>query len=158
MEHRVVVAHGTDEGPDAHRQQHRQGEHDRRVPEAEPEPDRERPRHRVVLRPVAQQLASRVVDRRDVVGVERVPHAEGVGQQADAHREDGVVAAERESLRDDEPEQDAEAHDVQDHDDGGHAGEAASVGPVESVPPPLHAWLRVMGCSVRSSGTWSPRA
>jgi hypothetical protein len=48
-------------------EQQREHEHDRGVPEREEEPDAQRPlafRH---------QLASGVVDRGDVVGVERVP-------------------------------------------------------------------------------------
>ena len=46
----------------------------------------------VVATPVVEELACRVVDGRDVVGVEGVAQAERVGQQADADRELAAVA------------------------------------------------------------------
>ncbi len=54
-----------------------EGEHDARVPEREEEPDPER------LLAVLAELARRVVDRGDVVGVERVPQAERVSERAE---------------------------------------------------------------------------
>ena len=50
-------------------------------PEREPEPDAQRPLA------LAHQLAGRVVDRRDVVGVERVAHPERVRGDPDPDRE-----------------------------------------------------------------------
>src|SRR5262249_14412996 len=60
-------------------------EDDRRVAEREEEPRRERPP------PVLELAARDVVDRRNVVGVERVPQAEGVRQRAEP-RERGMGA------------------------------------------------------------------
>ena len=67
-----------------------------RVAEREEEPHAERPLA------VAHQLARRVVDRADVVGVEGVAHAERVGRDADADAED--AASELQVLRRDEAE------------------------------------------------------
>ena len=67
-------------------QQEGEQEHDRRVPEGEPEPDRQRPPR--TLGAVGEQLAGGVVDGGDVVGVERVPQPEGVGEDPDADRVD----------------------------------------------------------------------
>ncbi len=49
------------------------------MPKREEEADGQRPLA------VPDQLAGRVVDRGDVVGVERVPHPEGVGEHSGAH-------------------------------------------------------------------------
>ena len=72
-----------------------------RVAEREEEPDAQRPLA------VAHQLARRVVDRADVVGVEGVAHAERVGGDADADAED--AAPELQVLRRDEAEEQPEA-------------------------------------------------
>ncbi len=61
--------------PGRDRDHDRQADHDRRVAEREEEAHRDRPLA------VLHQLAGRVVDRRDVVGVDRVAEAEGVGQE-----------------------------------------------------------------------------
>src|SRR4051795_4461710 len=84
-----------------------------------------------------EKLAGGVVDRRDVVGVEGVSKAEGVGQDADPDGEDRLVAAEREVLRGDEAEQDPEADDVEQHDEPGHAPQRASVGRTEVTTEPV---------------------
>ena len=57
-------------------------EDDARVTEGEREPDAER------SLAVADQLAGRVVDRRDVVGVERMAHPKRVGQDTGAESKD----------------------------------------------------------------------
>src|SRR5205085_7065918 len=59
------------------REARREREHDRRVPEAEEEADAER------ALAVGEELPRRVVDRRDVVGVEGVSQPEGVGERAE---------------------------------------------------------------------------
>ena len=84
------------------------------MPEREEEPDAERPLA------LLHELARRVVDGRDVVGVEGVAHAQRVGGQADAGGE-GAAGAEAEVVRDDDPEEQAEADDVQADDRGGQA-------------------------------------
>ncbi len=78
---RAVVLDRPVERADADREQEREREHDRRVPEREPEADAQR------ALALAHQLARRVVDRRDVVGVERVPQPERVRRHADPDRE-----------------------------------------------------------------------
>ena len=70
------------EGADAEVQEDRQHEHDAGVPEGEEEAHRQRPLA------VIDELAGGVVDGRDVVGVEGMPHAERVGQDAGAEAED----------------------------------------------------------------------
>ena len=65
-------------------QQHGQGEHDAGVPQGEEKPHAQR------ALSVAQKLAGGVVNRRDVVGVERVSHPEGVGQRPRPEAEDPV--------------------------------------------------------------------
>ena len=76
-------------------------EDDRRVAEREEEPDPER------ALAFLEELPGRVVDRGDVVGVERVPEAEGVGEHPEAG-ERGVVAR----VEEEQPP----AGDVQEHD------------------------------------------
>ena len=71
---------------DPEREQQREREDDRGVPEREEEADAERPLA------VGHQLARRVVDRRDVVGVEGVAQPERVGGDADAEPEDAAAA------------------------------------------------------------------
>ena len=87
--------------------QEREREHDRRVPEREPEADAQR------ALALAHQLAGRVVDRGDVVGVERVAQPERVGGDADPDREragrpEVVVARRDECEQRREPERRAE--------------------------------------------------
>ena len=53
----------------------RQADHDGRMAEREKQPDRDRPLAGL------HQLAGDIVDRRDVVGIDRMPKAEAVGQQ-----------------------------------------------------------------------------
>ena len=62
-----------------------------------------------------------------MIGVEGVAQSEGVGEYADSDGEDRMVAADVVVPRNDEAEQDSEAQDVQDHDERGHAGQAAPV-------------------------------
>ncbi len=102
----VVVADLPGECPDPEPEQEGQGEHHRRVAEGEPEPDRQRS-----AAAVGEQLAGGVVDRGDVVGVEGVPQAEGVGEHA-------------------------EPQDVQQRDEPEHAGERPAVVAVEGGTPP----------------------
>ena len=87
-------------------------EHDGRVAEREEEADAERPLA------LLQQEADGVVDRRDVVGVERVAQPEHVGDEAEAdERRMGARVVEVQ----------APARDVQGRDEAVEAGE----------PPPL---------------------
>ncbi len=125
------------------REQERQREHDRGVAEGEPEPDRERladlgAGHAggFLLGVVGHQLARGVVDRRDVVGVERVPQPERVREDADADREDRVVTAEVVVVRHHEAEQDAEADDVQQDDEPVHPAERGPVAPGQAAAEP----------------------
>ena len=86
-----------------------------RMAEREEEADAQRPLA------VGHQLAGRVVDGGDVIGIEGVAHPERVGRDADADAED--AGAELEVLRRDEPEQQSEADDVQgDDDEREHSG------------------------------------
>ena len=68
--------------------------------------------------PVVHQLAGGVVDRGDVVSVERVPQPQCVGGQSNADSEDFV--AEAEVLRCDEHHQRDPADEVQARDDAEH--------------------------------------
>jgi hypothetical protein len=81
------------------------------VPEREEEADT----HRAL--PVLQQLAGGVVDRGDVIGVERVPEAEGVGERSET-RESRVGAR---VIEEQPPAEEVEEQDG--------AGEAAEPGP-----------------------------
>ena len=122
-------------------QQQSKAADDRRMAEGEPETHRERlagvlgahaggpPRF-----VVGHQLPGRVVHCGDVVGIERVPEPERVGENPHAHVEDGVVAAEVVVVRHDQPEQDAEAGHVQGEDQRRHAGETATVMPIQACP------------------------
>ena len=100
--------------PGGHCQPGREPEDDRRVAEREEEAGAER------ALPVLQQLPRRVVDRRDVVGVECVPQAERVRERG----EPGQRRVARQVV-----EEEAEAEHVQEHDSGREAAE----------PPPLGA-------------------
>ena len=103
---RVVVLHLAVERLDADREQEREHEHDRRVPEREEEADAQRPLA------FGHQLARGVVDRRDVVGVEGVAHAERVGGHAGPDRE-RPRAPEVVVVRRDDRDQEEEAERVQ---------------------------------------------
>jgi hypothetical protein len=129
---RAVVRHLPGERAHAEGEQERQGEHDRGVAEGEPEAHRERP-PAARRAAVGEQLAGGVVHRGDVVGVEGVPQAEAVGQQADADAEH-LAVAEAQVGRGDRAEEDAEAHDVQQHDDGAHRQQGDPLGPVQRGP------------------------
>ena len=122
-----VVGHLAGQALDPPREQRSQHEHDRRVTQREEESDAERPLT------VAHQLAGRVVDRGDVVGVEGVPHAERVCRDPDSEAEHGAVA-EGELRRHDESEQQPEADDVERGDGGEQTG----------GPPPLGGRQRVL--------------
>jgi len=98
-------------------QQKHHDEDDRAVPEAEPEADA----HRLLA--VCHQLAGRVVDGRDVVGVEGVAHTQGVGRDAEPDADD--LATDAVLRRHDEGEEHAPPDDVQQEDEQAHAGEAA---------------------------------
>ena len=82
----VLVLDDAGDRPHAGHQQQAGEEDDRGVPEGEPEAGAHR---RLAL---ADELAGRVVDRGDVVGVEGVPDAEHVGRQADADTQDAGAA------------------------------------------------------------------
>jgi hypothetical protein len=109
VQRRVAAGDRPAEAAHAEREAGGEQEHHRGVPEGEEEPDAQRPL------PLAHELARRVVDRPDVVGVEGVAHAERVGGDAHAHAED--PRADAQVLRGDEPEQQREARDVQAQDD-----------------------------------------
>src|SRR3954454_20065448 len=91
---------------------------------------RERPAGRRRADPVGEQLAGRVVDGGDVVGVEGVPQAEGVGEHPHADVED-AAGTQAEVPGDDEAEQHPEADDVQQHDDPEHPGQRRPVAPAQ---------------------------
>ena len=104
------------------------------VAEGEEEADRQRPVA------VGHQLAGRVVDRRDVVGVEGVPHAQGVRGEADAEAErllaDAVV------VRRDEGGEGEPAEDVQSDDHRGHRRDAEPFAPGQREANPPERGLR----------------
>ena len=91
-----------------HRQPGREREDDRRVAEREEEAGAER------ALPVLQQLPCRVVDRRDVVGVEGVPQPERVRERGEA----GQRRIARQVV-----EEQPEAEHVQEHDPAREAAE-----------------------------------
>jgi hypothetical protein len=72
LESGLVLAQLGGQGADAECEQRHHDEDDRAVAEAEPEPDAER------TSALTHELARHVVDGRDVIGVEGVPHAERV--------------------------------------------------------------------------------
>ena len=106
---------------DAQDDERAEREHDARVPEREEEPDAQR------ALAVVHQLARRVVDRRDVVGVEGVAQAERVGGDPDADAE-GAAVPEVVVVRRDDGEQQEEADAVQGGDRRGEDGRAAPFG------------------------------
>jgi hypothetical protein len=88
-----------------------QREHDRRVAEREREADAER------AAALLHQVAGRVVNRRDVVGVERVPDAEQVGGQPGPRVHGRGPARPAEAKLSAVPHEQAEPRDVQrEHD------------------------------------------
>ena len=105
------VNHGAEDRAGRDGQADADGDDDRGVAEGEKEPGAEGPL------PVGHQLAGGVVDRRDVVGVEGVPGAEGPG--GERHAQPEAQALELEMVRGDREHEDAPATDVQDQD---HAG------------------------------------
>jgi hypothetical protein len=60
---------------DRKRHEDRRDDHDGRMPQREEEPDRNRPLPRL------HQLACHIVDRRDVIGINRMTETERIGQQ-----------------------------------------------------------------------------
>jgi len=88
------------------------------VAKAEPEPNAERP---LVL---AHELAGRVVDGRNVIGVEGVPHTEGVCRDAQSHTHE--LSTDGEAARGHEADQHSPADDVQQQDEASHSPQASS--------------------------------
>ena len=78
VQRRAVVLRLAGQRRHAEREEQRKHEDDRRVPEREEEADAQRPLA------LAHELARRVVDRRDVIGVERVAQPQRVRRQAHA--------------------------------------------------------------------------
>jgi hypothetical protein len=116
---------------DAEVEQHGQREDHAGVAQGEEEPHRQR------SLALTGQLAGGVVDGRDVIGVERVPHAQGVGQRPGAHAEhrrlaDVVVAAQGGG-------QHPPADHVQPDDRGDHAAEPGPLGRGQSLADPGQA-------------------
>ena len=91
-------------------------EHDRRVAQREEEADAQG------APAVGHQLSRRVVNRRDVVGVERVAQAQRVRRDPQADAECSRLAEHVVVWRD-QYEQDEEAEDVQADDHCGHPGD-----------------------------------
>ena len=118
VQRRAVVLHRAAQPADAERRRAApSSEDDRRVPEREEEADAQR------ALALVHELARRVVDRADVVGVEGVAQPERVGGDPHARgrrrrRAEAIV------VRDDEREQEEEADDVQAEDDRRRAGRA----------------------------------
>src|ERR1017187_1955413 len=106
----------------------------------EEEADRERPLA------VADQLAGGVIDRGDVVGVERVPHPQRVGEYAGAHAEH-LAAAEVIAPADGGGEQPPAEHVQPDHYRG-HAADPAPLTGGQGGPDPAETVSRVCHGSV----------
>ena len=81
------------------------------------------------------QFAGRVVDRRDVVGVEGVAEPERVGGHADPDRE-RARRAQAVVVRRDQPDQHKEAEHVQTGDDEDHQDQRPPVSAVQRCPEP----------------------
>ena len=125
---------GPGERADADREQEGEPEDDRRVAEREPEADAQRPLA------LGHQLARRVVDRRDVVGVEGVAHAERVGGDADPDRE-RARAAERVVVRRDDERAGSRSRSGAGDDHGRHHQRACAAGRGRATPrTPTGAW------------------
>ena len=121
------------------REGEREAEDDRRVSEREEEAHAERP----LL--VLQHLPRGVVDRRDVVGVERVPQSERVRQ----HPEPGKSRAAVDVVEEETP-----ARDVQQRDRRAEAGEAEPFRPSQGLRPPTSA--HCVGDSPREPDRFGP--
>ncbi len=106
------MCHGTSEGFDADREQEREAEDDRGVAEGKPEAHGQRLAGIAVFDVVPQQLSRRVVDRGDVVRIERMPQTECVGENADADIVDRMLPADVVMLRNDQTQQDGEPNDM----------------------------------------------
>ena len=117
VERRAAVLDRTAQGPEPDRKQSGKREHDRRMAEREEEPDAQG------SFAIGHQLPRRVVDRRDVIGVEGVTETERVGGEADPDRE-GAGGAERVVMRRNERDQDEEAERVEPDHDRHHRGDA----------------------------------
>src|SRR6478752_5961554 len=102
--------------------------------------------------PIGDELAGRVVDSSDVVGVEGVSHPERVGEHAHPDVVHGRLT-EREVVRDDEAEQHAEADHVQEHDEAGHPEKRAPVLLVQRSAEPGESALAASRWHVPTLGT-----
>jgi hypothetical protein len=118
---RAVVLDLAGQRANSEREEQRQREDHGRVPEREEEPDAQRPLA------VVHELARRVVDGGDVVGVEGVAQPEGVRREPHAGGE-GATGAEAEVVRHDDAEEQAEADHVQRDD---RSGQAARTRPLD---------------------------
>jgi len=105
------------QGADAEGEQRHHGEDDRAVAEAEPEPDAQG------TLTLAHELAGGVVDGRDVIGVERVPHAERVCR--DAQSDPHELPADGVAVWGNECDEHAPANDMQQEDKAPHSQQAA---------------------------------
>jgi hypothetical protein len=90
--------------------------------EREPEADGDR------LLAIGEQLARRVVDRGDVVGIERVPHAEHIGRHTHSDAEYAGVSQVVGGWRH-QPQQRAPPEHMQHSDDPAHADDAEPLTP-----------------------------
>jgi len=128
----AVVLQGVRQAAHAGDDEHAEREDDRRVPEREPEADAQRP---LTLR---HQLARGVVDRRDVVGVERVAQAQRVCRDPEPDAEH-AGGAELVALRRHHDDQQEEPGDVQGPDRGGEQRDAPALRgrerPQDARPP-----------------------
>ena len=131
VQRRAVARDVAAEALDAQREADGEQEDDRRVPEREEEPDPERPLA------VGHQLARRVVDRADVIGVEGVAQAERVGRDPDADAE--CARAELEVGGLDDADQQSEPDDVQRHDRQYEQAGAPPLGGSQRPADPLPA-------------------
>jgi hypothetical protein len=129
LQRRVLVRHLAGQRLDADRQQQAQPEDDAGVSEGEPEADTQRP---LVL---GDQLAGGVVDGRDVVRVEGVPHPQHIRRHAERDAVE-LSVAEPQVLRRDRAEQHPPADHVQQHDEARHAGEDQPLGAAQRLPEP----------------------
>ena len=134
-----VVLHRVGEGAYADRQQEAEPEDDARVTHPEPEARRRGGGA------VPDQLAGRVVDGRDVVGVEGVAGAEQEGGDAQADTED-TRAAHVEPLGRDDRDQHSPAERVEHDDDRRHAGDVAAVGRGEGAQRIVHTSMLLHVC------------
>jgi hypothetical protein len=109
----VLVEDRLDDTANSKRQQQCQGKHHARMPQREPKSDRQG----AVAAP--HQPPRGVVDRRDVIGVEGMPHAQHISGKPDADAEH--LRAVTQMLRDDDGKQDGPADNVQGRDASHHA-------------------------------------